>query len=159
MKFFSRNRSISACFWTSVVKTARFHCRRHRLNPWLGTKIPHAAEHGQKGGVAAGSLGWTQLASFGHSLPLNCDTEAALRAEHSSCGHSRTSTGKKAKSGRVRGKETQSPMAHGKPSWCLLLSFLLHEKNKASPPSDWVTEVEAKSNFYHTWFMYCLSNT
>lgn len=31
-----------------VVKTLLFHCRGHRFDPWLGTKIPHALQHGQK---------------------------------------------------------------------------------------------------------------
>ena len=31
-----------------VVRTPCFHCREHGVNPWLGTKIPHAVWHGQK---------------------------------------------------------------------------------------------------------------
>ena len=35
-----------------------FHCRGHGFSPWLGTKIPHAAQQGQKVGkmgLGAGS--------------------------------------------------------------------------------------------------------
>lgn len=70
----------------------------------------------KKSGVAGrGSLSWTQCASFGHSFLLNWNREATPKAEHSSCDHNRTSTGKKAKSGWVHDEETQSLTVHGNP--------------------------------------------
>lgn len=42
-----------------VVKTQHFLCRGHKFNPWLGTKISHAAEHGQK--KRGGGAGKPQL--------------------------------------------------------------------------------------------------
>ena len=33
-----------------MVRTLRFHCRGHRVDPWWGTKIPQAAWPGKKRG-------------------------------------------------------------------------------------------------------------
>ena len=41
---------IEGLLWRPKVKTPSFHCRGHRVHPWWGTKIPHAAECGQKKG-------------------------------------------------------------------------------------------------------------
>ena len=45
---FTKNNSKWDFPGSPVVRTLRFQCRRHGLNPWLGNKIPHAAKHGQK---------------------------------------------------------------------------------------------------------------
>ena len=69
----------------------------------------------KKSGVAGrGSLSWTQRASFGHCFLLNWNREATLKAEHSSCGHNRTSTGRKAKSSWAHNGDTVSTV-HGNP--------------------------------------------